>query len=293
MSQTTATHVTIEKPVPGRPHKGKVFVAVHAHLSDVPYFGAGLCAKLIDEGYTGYIVRTTNDEHAGGGTNARNILSNEQEHAKMAEAIGLKDVFELYYRNDRMEEISKADLRGRLILIYRMLKADTVISFHPDGGPGQSPDQMITGRVAAEAARLCAVPTENWEHVEAGFAARPIETRYYFATGAEAPFNRVVDIGPYIEKKIDAIAACRSQGGGNLGSELRASLAAQGKRLPLLGDDGRTADREYIRHFLLDDYRDFAKPHNLQYAERFYYIDDRPAARTKVDEYVANNAVSL
>lgn len=292
MSQTASTHAVIEKAVSGQPHKGKVFVAVHAHLDDVPYFAAGLCAKLIGEGYTGYIVRTTNDEHSGGSTNARNILSNEQEHEKVAAALGFKDVFELYYRNDRMEEISKVDLRGRLMLIYRMVKADTVISFHPDAA-GQNADHLITGRMAAEAASMCANAGENWEHVEAGFAARSVPERYYFSTSAETPFNRVVDIGPFIEKKIDAIAECKSQGGGNLGSQLRARLAQQGKRLPLLGNDDRTADREYIRHFLLDDAREFAKPHNLQYAERFYYVDDRRAARTKVDEYVAKNAVNV
>ena len=43
------------------------------------------------------MVRTTNDEHSGGSTNAHNILSSEQEHASMAAALGLKDVFELYY----------------------------------------------------------------------------------------------------------------------------------------------------------------------------------------------------
>lgn len=286
----TAAHAVIEKAVSGQPHKGKVFVAVHAHLDDVPYFAAGLCAKLIGEGYTGYIVRTTNDEHSGSSTNARNILSNEQEHAKMAAALGFKEVFELYYRNDRMEEISKSDLRGRLMLIYRMLKADTIVSFHPDA-TGQNTDRLITGRMAAEAASLCANANENWEHVEAGFGARPVYECYYLSTSAEAPFNRVVDIGPHIEKKIDAIAECRSQGGGNLGSQLRAQLTQQGKRLPILGNDDRTADREYIRHFLLDPYRDYAKPHGLQYAERFYYVDDRPPRRTKVEEYVAKNAV--
>jgi hypothetical protein len=70
-------------------------------------------------------------------------------------------------------------------------------------------------------------------------------------------------------------------------------LTGQGKRLPLLGNDDRTADREYIRRFLLDPYRDFAKPHNLQYAERFFYVDDRPPSRTKVDEYVSKNAVRV
>jgi LmbE family N-acetylglucosaminyl deacetylase len=292
MSQTGTAHTVIEKAVSGQPHRGKVFVAVHAHLDDVPYFAAGLCAKLIGEGYTGYLVRTTNDEHSGGSTNARNILSNEQEHATMAAVLGFKDVFELYYRNDRMEEISKVDLRGRLMLIYRMLKADTVISFHPEQ-LGQHADHLITGLVAAEAASLCAVPGEYWEHGEAGFAARRISERYYFCTSADAPFNRVVDIGPYLEKKIDAIAACKSQGGGSLGSQLRARLSQERKRLPLLGNDDRTADREYIRHFLLDDYRDFAKSHHLQYAERFYHIDDHSATRTKVDEYVAKNAVRV
>jgi LmbE family N-acetylglucosaminyl deacetylase len=293
LSQATATHPIIEKSNPGQPHKGKVFVAVHAHLDDLPYFAGGLCAKLIAEGYTGYIVRATNDEHSGGSTNAHNILSNEGEHAKMAAVLGFKDVFELYYRNDRMEEISKAEFRGRLLLIYRMVKADTVVSFHPEILTGQHMDHLITGRAAAEAASLCALANEHWEHLEAGFAARRIQERYYFCSSAEQPFNRIVDIGPHMEKKIDAIAECRSQGGGNLGSQLRVRLAQEGKRLPLLGNDDRTADREYIRHFLLDDYRDFAKPNNLQYAERFYYIDDRRPAHSNVDEYVAKNAVRI
>jgi LmbE family N-acetylglucosaminyl deacetylase len=282
---------TVEKFLPGQPHKGKVFVAVHAHLPDVPYFAGGLCAKLIAEGYTGYLVRTTNDEHSGGDTNARNILSNEREHGKMAATLGFKDVFELYYRNNRMEEISKAELRGRLLLIYRMVNANTVITLNPDSQPDT--DRHITARAAADAASLCPLANEHWEHLEAGFAPRRIQERYFMCASAEQAFNRVVDIGPHIEKKIAAIAECKSQGGGKLGSELRARLAGEGKRLPILGTDDRTADREYIRHFLLDEYRAFAKPHDLQFAERFTYIDDRPQARTKVDDYVARNAVRL
>ena len=59
MPQTASAHPVIEKAVSGQPHKGKVFVAVHAHFGDVPYFASGLSAKLIAEGYTGYIARTT------------------------------------------------------------------------------------------------------------------------------------------------------------------------------------------------------------------------------------------
>ena len=75
------------------------------------------------------------------------------------------------------------------------------------------------------------------------------------------------------------------------GVELRARLAKEGKRLPLLGSDDRTANREYVRQFLLDEHRDYGRRHNLQYAERFFYVDHRPPAKTKVDEYMAKNAV--
>src|SRR5437879_4485190 len=132
--------IVVEKDQPGGPHRGKVFVAVHAHLDDVPYYAAGLCAKLMREGYAGYIVRTSNDEKYGGHSIAENILSNEQEHLKMAAALGFKDVFDLYYRSHRMNEISPVELRGRLIFILRMLKADTVISFDPSAAAEKDVD---------------------------------------------------------------------------------------------------------------------------------------------------------
>jgi LmbE family N-acetylglucosaminyl deacetylase len=288
-----ASKIVVEKDQPGRPHQGKVFVAVHAHLDDVPYFAGGLCVKLMKEGYTGYIVRTSNDEKYGGHTIAENILSNEQEHLKMASALGFKDIFDLYYRSRRMNEISPIEIRGRLTFILRALKADTVISFDPSAAGEKNSDHEETGRAVEDACAMCGSESDFAEHLEAGFPARPVGERYYFGARPDQRFNRVVDITPHIEKKIDAIVECKSQGGGARGSELRARLAKQGRRLPLLGSDDQTANREYVRHFLLDDYREYGKPHNLQWAERFYYIDQRPPTRSKVDEYVERNSVRI
>jgi len=287
------TGIVVEKAQPGQPHKGKVFVAVHAHLQDVPYYAGGLCAKLMLEGYTGYLVRTTNDEKYGGHTIAQNILSNEQEHLKMAAALGFKDTVDLYYRAHRMNEISPTEIRGRLILLIRMLKADTVISFHPSAPGEEDVDHRATGRAVEDACAMASSESDFQEQLEAGFGPQSVVEQYYFHTHQDQPFNRVVDIGPHVDKKIDAIVECRSQGGGALGGELRARLAKEGKRLPLLGGDDRTADREYVRQFLLDQHRDYGRPHRLQYAERFLYMDLRPAAKTKVDEYVAKNAVGM
>jgi LmbE family N-acetylglucosaminyl deacetylase len=281
----------VEKRQTGQPHKGKIFAAVHAHAYEVPHFGAGLCAKLISEGYTGYIIRTTNDQMGGAHTLGENVLNNEQEHLRMASALGCKDVFDLSYRHYRMNGISSTDLRGRLILIFRMLKVDTVLTFNPWAAGEENPDRWVTGRAAEEASSMCGIANEYPEYLEAGIMPHPVGERYYFHARPEQPFNRVVDISSQVEKKIDAIVECKSQGGGNSGSMIRARLAKQGRRLALLGNDDRTADREYARQFLLEDCRQYGKAYNLGYAERFYYIDRREKTKSKVDEYIEKNAV--
>ena len=61
-----------------------------------------------------------------------------------------------------------------------------------------------------------------------------------------------VDITSTVEKKIEANLCNVAKGpGGHHGSQLRARTRKQGKKLPLLGDDDRTADRNYIREFVL------------------------------------------
>ena len=74
LAQVAAGAVVVERRQSGQPHKGRVFAAVHAHSYEVPHYGAGLCAKLINEGYIGYIIRTSNDQLGGDHTIAENIL---------------------------------------------------------------------------------------------------------------------------------------------------------------------------------------------------------------------------
>jgi hypothetical protein len=57
--------------------------------------------------------------------------------------------------------------------------------------------------------------------------------------------------------------------------------------LPLLGEDDRTANREYIRQFVLDRDRDAGAPHGLAYAEAFHYIATPPDS---VQEYLRQHA---
>ena len=286
--------ITIEKDLPGQPHKGKVFVAVHAHLDDIPYYCAGTVAKLIREGYTGYIIRTSNDEKCGPGTQDQNIHSNEQDHFRMAKSLGVAGLFDFYYRNHRMNEISAQEMRSRLIFLFRFLKADTILSFNPSGHDEENPDHRVTGRAVEEACWMSEMGNDYPEHIEAGVRPHGVKERYCFVGRPGQPFNRVVDISSTIDIKIAALAECKTQGGGNSGSQLRARLAREGKRLPILGDDDQTADREYVRQFLISEYRTLGQQFGCAYAEAFYYMDHRvPRAQTEVDDYIKQNAVPL
>ncbi len=285
--------VVIERDKPGKPHKGKVFVAIHAHLDDIPYYCGGTCVKLINEGYTGYLIRTSNDEKCGGKTSAQNILSNEQENITMAKVLGFTDVFDFYYRNHRMNCISFQELRSRFVFLYRLLKVDTVITFNPWGHGEENPDHWVTGMVAEEACWMSGMANDYPEHMEAGLKPHGVTERYYFVGRSGQPFNRVVDISSTIEQKIQAIAECKSQGGGNRGSLLRARLARQGKRLPILGNDDETADREYVRHFFITEYENLGNEYGLEYAEQFYYIDQRKSeGKSEVEKYIEKYAVN-
>ena len=130
------------------------------------------------------------------------------------------------------------------------------------------------------------------EHFEAGIEPHGVKERYYFVGRSGQPYNRVVDISDYTEQKIDAISECKSQGGGDQGSKLRQRLAKQGKKLPLLSNDDRTADREYIRKFYLDSYRKLGEQYGVKYAERFFYVDQRRQGPSEVEKYIEKNAVN-
>ena len=289
------TGVTVERNMPGKPHKGKVFVAVQAHITDVPKYAAGTVAKMINEGYTGYLIRTSNDEKNGAGTRFENILSSEQENAKMAKALGFADVFDFYYRNYRMNGISPLEIRGRFIYLFRYLKADTVLTFNPWREGEKNPDHWVSGQAVDEACWMAGNENEYPYHMDAGVMPHTVKEQYYFVTCSCQPFNRIVDISSTIEQKKKSIVECKSQGEGNFGSQLRKRLAKEGKHLPILGNDDETADHEYVRHFLLKQYASFEgiEQYGLKYAERFFYIDKRPEGKSEIEEYVEENAVKL
>jgi len=284
-----AAEVVVERAQPGKPHVGKVLAFIQPH-SDDEMFAAGTIAKLISEGYTGHLIRTTNDECAGPGTIGETVLANERDNQEVARVLGLKQVFDLNYRNHRMDGISALEYRARLIFLIRLLKVDTVISYDPWGHYEENPDHYVTASGVEAACWMAGMSKDYPEHFAAGLKPHGVKERYYFARGPQL-VNRVVDTSGVIEKKIDVMLANRAQGpAGEAGARLRQRLAKEGLRLPLLGDTDETANRAYIREFLLRKDRELGRQYGVEYAEAFHYIGPQASA---VEEYVKKNSVRM
>lgn len=297
-TQTPGTPV-IERPASGRPHQGKVLLAIQAHSDDVPLFAAGTVAKLVKEGYKGYLVRASNDDMGDepglgtAGTIGENVLGNERDNLNLVKALGLERSFELNYNNHLMGGVGFNELLCRFVFLIRLVKADTVVCWDPWAHDEENPDHAVTARAVEAACWIAGRPHDFPEQLAAGLEIKTVRDKYYFARRPE--ITRIVDISSVIDTKVEANRANVAKGpAGTNGSRLKADLAKRNLRLPVLGNDDLTADRAYIKEFVLSGNRDLGRRHGLEYAEAFHYVGPSTFSRqSQVDEYIKRNAVPI
>lgn len=292
--QPPAGNIVLERQMPNQPHKGKVLLAIQAHSDDIPLSAAGTVAKLIEEGYTGYLIRATNDDMGDApglgtpGTIGEHVIGNERDNAEVARILGCKGNFDLNYNNHRMGDVSLNEIIGRLIFLIRALKADTVVCWDPWAHDEENPDHYTIARAVEAAGWMAGRAHDFPEQIALGHAPKTVQEKYYFARRPE--ITRIVDISKQIDKVIEANRANRAKGpGGHLGSRLRADLAKRNQRLPLLGDDDATAERNYVKEFILARSRACGAEHGFEYAEAFHYIG--PGAGRRIEDYIKQHAV--
>jgi LmbE family N-acetylglucosaminyl deacetylase len=287
-AQTSGADVVIERGVSGTPHIGKVLALITPHLDDGPFFACGTVAKLLKEGYTGYFIRTSNDEKDSYDlTLGETVLGNERDVAGFLQACGLKQAFDLGYRNHRMDDLARTEIRARLIFLFRMLKVDTVFSYDPWGHYEENPDHYVTAQAVEAACWMSAGHLDMPEHFAVGLKPRMVTEKYYFARGPQL-VNRVVDIGPTFATKLASLRACRTMVT-HMIKDLNASLTERKLRVPALAGADNAAIDEYTKLALETSDRATGRKYGLDYAEAFHYIGPDRA----MDEYMARNAVPL
>ena len=280
--------IVIERAVSGTPHQGKTLAVITPHLDDGPFFACGTVAKLLREGYTGYFIRTSNDEKDSYDlTLGETVLANERDAKAFLQASGLKQMFDLSYRNHRMDDLARTEIRARLIFLFRLLKIDTVFSYDPWGHYEENPDHYVTAQAVEAACWMSGGHLDMPEHFAAGLKPHSVSEKYYFARGPQL-VNRVIDIGPTVEIKLACLRSCRTMMT-HMIKELNASLVERKLRVPALSDADNAAIDEFTKMAVETKDRAAGKKYGLDYAEEFHYIGPDHA----LDDYLARNAVPL
>ncbi|OLE68905.1 MAG: hypothetical protein AUG74_09230, partial [Bacteroidetes bacterium 13_1_20CM_4_60_6] len=229
------------------------------------------------------------------GTIGDNVLRNERDNAEIARILGCKDHFDLNYNNHRIGDVSLNEVICRLIFLIRLVKADTVVCWDPWAHDEENPDHYTLAKAVEAACWMAGRDHDYPEQFAAGLRPKAVQDKYYFARRPE--ITRVVDISKQIDKKVEANRANVAKGpAGHLGSRLRTELAKQNLRLPLLGDDDATADRNYIKEFALRQSRELGKQYGVEYAEAFHYIPLGAAGADRdprVEKYVKEHAIPI
>jgi LmbE family N-acetylglucosaminyl deacetylase len=284
----SAAEVTIERALSGTPHRGKVLALITPHLDDGPFFASGTVAKLLHEGYTGYFIRTSNDEKDSYDlTLGETVLGNERDASNFLQVSGLKQMFDLGYRNHRMDDLARTEIRARLIFLFRLLRVDTIFSYDPWGHYEENPDHYVTAQAVEAACWMAGGHLDLPEHIAAGLKPHSVSEKYYFARGPQL-VNRVVDIGATFETKLACLRACRTMVT-HMIKDLNASLVERKLRVPALSGAGDAAIEEYTKVALETSDRATGRKFGLEYAEAFHYIGpDR-----SMDDYIAGHAVPL
>lgn len=277
--------IVIERANANQPHRGKVLALITPHLDDGPIFAGGTLAKLMSEGYTGYFIRTSNDEkdsyHL---TLGETVLANERDTARLVKTLGFKKSYDLSYRNHRLDDVSRTELRGRLIFLFRLLKVDTVFSYDPWGHYEENPDHYVTAQGVEAACWMAGGLLDFPEQFDAGLKPHSVSEKYYFARGPQQ-VNRVVDIGPWVEQKIAVIESCGTMIT-HMVKDLQDELAERGLRVAALGGKQETANQEFIQAAFVARDRTVGSKYGLSSAEEFHHIGPDHS----LDEYIAKNA---
>ncbi|MDA0194396.1 MAG: hypothetical protein O2887_04850 [Bacteroidetes bacterium] len=288
--------IIVEKAVKGKPHQGKVLAAIQAHADDIPLFAGGLVAKLMDEGYTGYLIRTSDDSKG-------DALGNAIDSSNVAKGYGMEKAYDLMYNHHQMDNMGIQDLKGRLIFLFRLLKVDTIVCWDPWEHHEENPDHYVTAR-AVEAARWMAGGRADYpEHFDAGLKPHSPKVRYYFSRTPQRT-NRIVDISDYIDKKVEInmLNVTKGPAGQRYGQQLKDKLTAEGKKLAILDKDGKSPDHNWVKHFVFDidakrlnfsqiSNKKLGEQYGLEWAEWYHYISDLEDGNpNKLDKYIEANA---
>jgi len=186
------------------------FAVVFPHSDDLSIFAGGLVRTWADQGRTGWFIKVTNDEKDSEGLSiGETIRRIEIETAEAVEILGLQGVVALNYQNHALDHGQLGELRQRLITLFRHLRVDTVVSFHPTMHGEENPDHYLTGMAVDAACWMAGRRSNLPEHALLGLEPITVAQRYYVTRGAALDHDSI-DVTAVLAAKRAALLAHRT-----------------------------------------------------------------------------------
>ena len=194
----------------------KSILLVFAHPDDESFGVAGTAAKYSLQGIQVDLICATKGEVGMRLNVPENIdtgTAREAELRTAAKIIGIRDIYFLGYLDGALDKVGSGKVANKVFRLMKTLQPGAVITFGPDGITGH-PDHIAIGMATTAAfQKLVAADKEARKlyYVTIPESSAEVNDFSGITTRPDAEVTTEIDIGDFIEIKIKAIAAHRSQ----------------------------------------------------------------------------------
>lgn len=249
-------------------------LVIVAHPDDAELFAGGTIARWADEGWAVlYVIATPGDKGSFELDREAVARVREEEARRAAEMVGVKEVILLGYADGELGALPPGVLRERFMRLIRQLKPNVLMTWDPFAPYETHPDHRAVGMAATEATEFAALPLYHPEHLASGIQPHHVTEKYFFAKHP-IDVNRVVEISPYIERKLAALACHASQMEFLVEDVLRQLQAAglEAEALELSESDRAGSVAGFVRGWA----REAGAQAGVEYGEAFRYVRCSP-----------------
>lgn len=222
---------------------GKTALLLTAHADDAEFFAGGTVLKLVSEGWAVHEVIATDNGKGSFELGSSDLVSRSRdvEARAVAAFVGKASLEFLGHPDGELGAVPVLELREKFLRAIRKVRPDLVLSFDPWAPYEPHPDHRAVAWAAVEALSFSHFPLYHPEHRDEGLLPHLVPERLWFAKST-LNCDHFVDIGPFVERKVDALCLHESQMKLTI-DDLRMGIEACGSRSELLS----LLDRDHYR----------------------------------------------